>query len=171
MYELTITYGALDGFISGLMADYDVVAPVAKDDRYTFDRLDDPSQISLYYDTTILPPIKWLYPNNEILLRFQLDDITKTEPVVESRKQALLFLHPCDINAINIMDEILGEEPADVNYLARRRSTVIIGYECLGPCREKPLCFDKGFHRVDRGYDLLFSDIGERFYVHAASDT
>jgi ferredoxin len=170
MDDLTINYRGLNIFISELLNDYDVIAPVAKEDRYIFDQIDVPSKAVFKYDTTILPPVKWIYPNNEVLLRYEFQDITKTEAVTDFRKQVLAFLHPCDINAINIMDEILAEEPADVNYLARRRSTIIIGYECLGPCRENSLCFDKGYNRVQKGYDLLFTDMGERFYVHVASD-
>ncbi len=170
MDDLTISYSDLNIFISELLKEYDVIAPIVKEDRYIFGQIDVPSKAIFKYDTTILPPVKWLYPNDEVLLRYELQDITKTEAVIDFRKQALIFLHPCDINAINIMDEILAEEPVDINYLARRRSTVIIGYECLGPCRENSLCFDKGYHRVDKGYDLLFTDMSDRFYVHIASD-
>lgn len=170
MDDLTISYSNLNIFIAELLTEHDVVAPIVKEDRYIFSRIDVPYKAIFKYDTTILPPVKWLYPNNEVLFRYKLQDITKTETVIDFRKQVLMFLHPCDINAINIMDEILAEEPADINYLTRRRSTVIIGYECLGPCRDNSLCFDKGYNRVQKGYDLLFADIGERFYVHVASD-
>ena len=168
--DVTIQSNDVDRFIRGLLLYYDVIAPVARDGRFVFERIDDPSMASLKYDTTLLPPIKWIYPNNEILLEFDLKDITKTEVVAQSRKQVLTFVHPCDINAINLMDEVLAEEPSDVNYLTRRQSTLIIGYECLGPCRENILCFDKGYHIAYRGFDLFFTDIGGRYYVHVATD-
>jgi ferredoxin len=69
------------------------------------------------------------------------------------------------------MDDILSEEPSDINYLERRRSTLIIGYECLGPCKENILCFDKGYHIAYRGFDLFFTDIGGRYYVHVATES
>jgi hypothetical protein len=168
--DVTIQYKDVDSFIQSLLPHYDVIAPVARDGRFLFDRIEDPSMVSIQYDTTLLPPIKWIYPNNEVLLEFDLKDITKTEVIARSRKQVLAFVHPCDINAINLMDEVLAEEPSDVNYLTRRQSTLIIGYECLAPCRENILCFDKGYHIAYRGFDLFFTDIGGKYYVHVATD-
>lgn len=168
--DVTIEYQDVDSFIRELFSTHDVIAPVAKDGRFIFDRVDDPSRITINYDTTLLPPAKWLYPDNEMLLEFDLSDITRTRPVTQSRKQILTFVHPCDINAINIMDEVLAEEPADLNYLSRRRSSLIIGYECPGPCRGNILCFDKGYHIAYSGFDLFFTDIGNRYYVHVATE-
>jgi len=168
--DVTIEYNHIDRFIRGLLSHYDVIAPVARDGRFIFDRIDDPAAVSPQYDTTLLPPVKWIYPNNEVLLEFDLRDITKAEVIAQGRPQALTFVHPCDINAINLMDEILAEEPSDANYLTRRRSTVIIGYECLGPCKENHLCFDKGYHIAYKGFDLFFTDIGGRYYVHVATE-
>lgn len=168
--DVTLEYKDLDRFILGLLSHYDVIAPVAKDGRFIFDLVDNPSRISLKYDTTLLPPVKWIYPDHEPLLEFDFKDITDTKAVTQSSNQVLAFVHPCDINAINLMDEVLAEKPADVNYLARRRSTLIIGYECLHPCKENILCFDKGYHIAYSGFDLFFTDIGNRYYVQAASD-
>ena len=173
--DAIIEYRDVERFILELLSDYDVIAPVSKDSHYIFDQIDDPARvvpiIIRNYDTTLLPPVKWIYPDSEVLLRFNIKDVTETKAVTASRKQVLAFLHPCDINAINIMDEILAEEPSDLNYLARRRSTVMIGYDCPGPCRENILCFDKGYHKADRGFDLFFTDTGDRFYVSTATDT
>jgi len=168
--DAVIEYGDVGKFILELLNDYDVIAPVEKDNRYIFEQVDDPSKIVHNYDTTILPPVKWIYPNNEVLLRFKLSDLTEVKPVNAFRNQVLLFVHPCDINAINIMDEILAEEPADTNYLARRRSSIIIGYDCACPCRENILCFDKGYHKADKGFDIFFTDLGNRFFVSTATD-
>lgn len=169
--DVTIKHEYVDKFVLDLLSSFDVIAPVAKDGRFIFDKINQPSELSSKYNTTILPPVKWIYPDNEKLLEFNLKDISSVKPVVQGGKQVLTFVHPCDINGINIMDEILAEEPADVNYLARRRSTVIIGYECLRPCKEdNVLCFDKGYHIAYRGFDLFFTDLGDKYYVHVATD-
>jgi len=169
--DVTVEYNDIDRFILTLQSRYNVIAPVSKDGRFIFDLIDHPSKVSPKYDSTLLPPVKWIYPNDEALLEFDLKDAAKIKEITESNKQALLFVHPCDVNAINIMDEILAEEPSDVNYLKRRWSTVIIGYECLGPCKENILCFDKSYHIAYSGFDLFFTDIGERYYVQVASST
>ncbi|MFQ5900635.1 MAG: 4Fe-4S dicluster domain-containing protein [Thermodesulfobacteriota bacterium] len=169
MEELLIAYSNLNDFISQLMGEYNVIGPVRKENKFAFEPLESPSDIVIDYQTTILPPSKWIYLNNEALLEFNLHDIKKTKAIVNSKRQVILFAHPCDINGINVMDQILGEAPADLNYLKRRKETVIIGYECLKPCGEKNLCFDKDYHKAAGGFDLLFTDIGKSFYVHVAT--
>ena len=168
--DVTIKHTDVDRFILDLLSSFDVIAPVAREGRFIFDKIDNPSELSSNYNTTILPPAKWIYPDNEKLLEFNLKDISSVKPVIQSKRQALTFVHPCDINAISIMDEILAEEPADGNYLARRRATVIIGYDCPGPCRENILCFDKWYYMANSGFDLLFTDLGDKYYVHVGTD-
>src|SRR3989304_20553 len=115
--DVTIEYHQIDRFIRNLLSPYDWIPLVAKGGRFFFARIDDPAAVSPQYDTTLLPPVKWIYPNNEVLLEFDLRDITKAEVIAQGRPQALTFVHPCDIKAINLMDEILAEEPSAPNYL------------------------------------------------------
>src|SRR3989337_2009280 len=98
--DAVIEYGDVGKFILAFLKDYDVIAPIEKDNRYIFEQVDDPSKVVYNYDTTILPPVKWIYPNNEVLLRFKLSDLTEAKPVNAFRNQVLLFVHPCDSNAI-----------------------------------------------------------------------
>ncbi len=115
MEEVTIARENINSLITDLMADYDVIGPVKKENRFNFDQISSPSQLAIDYDTSLLPPSKWIFQNNEPLLEFDLKDIAKTKEVVNSRKQVLAFVHPCDINGINMMDEVLGEDPVDAN--------------------------------------------------------
>ncbi len=170
MEELIIAQQDLNGFIAELMNNFIVVGPVRKENRFSFDTLESTADMVVDYDTSVLPPSKWIFTDNEPLLDYDMRDMTKTKDVINSRKQILAFVHPCDINGINIMDEILGEDPVDFNYLKRRRDTIIIGYECLKPCKDNTLCFDKGFQNAEKGWDLFFTNIGKGFYVQAATE-
>ncbi len=168
--QLILPVNRIEDFISTLISDYPVViGPVEKHSRYIFSPVDDPAQVRLDYDSTLLPPVRWIYPNNEILIEFDMERSTST-PVIQSRNQVLLFIHPCDVNAITMMDEIMAEEPEDINYLHRRESTLIIAYECLAPCKENILCFDKGYHIASRGYDLFFTHMEDIFFVEVSSE-
>ncbi len=170
MKEVILSHDDLNAFTLDLIKRFAVFGPVRKENRFVFDLLDSPDNLEIEYDTTLLPPSKKIFPNNETLLKFDLMDISKSKEVVESEKQVLAFVHPCDINGIHIMDEVLGESPADANYLKRRRDTIIIGYECLSPCKENILCFDKGFNEAEKGWDLFFTNLGDDFYVKASTD-
>ena len=53
--DVVLEYSDVERFIRELLNDYDVIAPVEKDNRYIFDQIDDPSKIVCQYDTTLLP--------------------------------------------------------------------------------------------------------------------
>jgi len=48
----------LPDLVRGLSNEYEVVGPVAKGDAFVFAAIEDPSDLRLDYDTTILPPKK-----------------------------------------------------------------------------------------------------------------
>ena len=142
-----------------------VVGPRRKDIQYVFDEVRDPEELELDYPTTILPPSRHLFPHKEALLSFRRDDIGATREVISSEPLVLLGVHPCDVQGINILDEVFSDSPYDANYLARRAQTHIIALECSRPCGPYNLCFDKGTSRVESGYDLLLIDLGDRFFI------
>jgi len=80
------------------------------------------------------------------------------EPVV------LIGLRPCDISALNILDDVLlnGHFPSPY-YLAKRKNTFIIGMDHL----PLPDCFCKSMnhHVVTTGFNLFCSDIGDNYYL------
>ncbi|MDH4227898.1 MAG: 4Fe-4S dicluster domain-containing protein [Deltaproteobacteria bacterium] len=169
--EFSSTAEGLRAFTEFLMKDHEVVAPVKKRGRFVFEIIDDASEVVRDYPSTLLPPVRFIYPDNERLLSFDLNDITNASPIVDAPRRALLFVHPCDIHAIAVMDEVLSKEPADANYLARRKAAIIIGYDCKTPCTENCLCFDKGCHKIDAGFDIMITELrGAKFFARAGSE-
>ncbi|MBM3163400.1 MAG: hydrogenase [Chlorobi bacterium] len=82
----------------------------------------------------------------------------------EARPVVLIGLRPCDIRAVNILDDVMlhGPYPSPY-YLARRKNTFIIGMDHL----PLPDCFCKSMnrHTVSYGFNLFCSDIGDKFYL------
>lgn len=142
-----------------------LVGPRRKDGQFVFGEIKDASELHLDYPTSILPPGRQLFPNDEILLRYRRSDPAATTEVVESEPMILLGVHPCDVHAINVLDEVMSDAPEDVNYLARRAQTRIVALECSAPCGPMSLCFDKGTSRVEWGHDVLFVDLGDRYFI------
>jgi sulfhydrogenase subunit beta (sulfur reductase) len=142
-----------------------VIGPKRKEVQYVFGDIRDPEELVLDYPTTILPPGRQLFPHEETLLHFKRDDVAAVGEAVESEPIVLIGVHPCDVNGINILDEVFSDSPQDANYLARRAQTRIIALECQGPCSPYNLCLDKGTYRVEWGYDLLFIDLGDRYFI------
>lgn len=142
-----------------------VVGPRRKDGQFVFDEIRTPEELILDYPTTVLPPARRLFPHKERLLEFRRDDVTASKEIVESEPLVLFGVHPCDVQGINVLDEVFSDSPYDANYLARRAQTKIIALECQRPCSAYNLCLDKGTNRVEWGYDLLLIDLGDRYFI------
>jgi len=62
----------LPDLVRGLATEYEVVGPVEKGGTHVFARIDDPADLTLDYETTILPPKKWFFPPEETMMRFRV---------------------------------------------------------------------------------------------------
>ncbi len=113
-------------------------------------------------------------PGVETLVRYGRDEKTgdvRYEPVTEATPTILFGLHPCDINALWMMDAPFTVEVPEVKYASRRENLTLIGIDCDEPCDENCFCKDMKTHRV-RGpyYDLLLVDIGDEYVVQIGSE-
>ena len=142
-----------------------LIGPRRKESQFVFGEIERADQLALDYPTTILPPSRVFFPHEETLLQFHTEDVAATVPVIGSEPTILIGVHPCDIQGINILDEVFSDAPQDANYLARRAQTRIIALECTRTCSPYSLCFDKGSYRAEWGYDLLFVDLDDRYFI------
>jgi ferredoxin len=150
-----------------LATEYEVIGPVAKEDKFVFAPLADVSQLRLDYDTTLLPPKRWFLPNEERLLQFDLVDESVTSEGIVAPPRVLFGLHACDVHALQLLDKVFLTGTVDPYYEARRAATVVIGVSCT-PDGE---CFCNAFDadEVHRGFDMFLTDIGDRYYVSLGS--
>jgi sulfhydrogenase subunit beta (sulfur reductase) len=61
---------------------------------------------------------------------------------------------------------VSSERPRDYNYLLRKESVFIIGLECNKYCDGNASCALVGNHYPNGGYDLFFTDIGDKWVIH-----
>ena len=54
-----------------MMADYKVVGPKAKGPQFAFGEIEDPADLRLDYNTSILPPKKYLQPPEERMMTLE----------------------------------------------------------------------------------------------------
>ncbi|MBD3160724.1 MAG: Ni/Fe hydrogenase subunit beta [Candidatus Eisenbacteria bacterium] len=165
MKTLVLSKMDVPGLVEALGETARLIGPRKKEHQFVFGQITKPEQLALEYPTTILPPSRQLFPNDEPLVRLRLDDVAASREIVEGEKTILLGVHPCDVQGINILDEVFSDSPPDANYLTRRSQTIIIALECQAPCSPYNLCFDKGTYRLEWGYDLLMIDLGDRYFV------
>lgn len=146
----------------------EVIGPRRKDGKYAFGKIADASELCLDYDTTVLPPKMYLLPPKETLITFKLEKEYKVEPVIEDKSVILFGVHPHDIKAIELLDATFSATNPDVNYLSRREKITVIGVDCLNP-NPNAFCASLGTAIAETGFDLLLTDIGDRYVVTIGS--
>lgn len=169
-----IEKGAMPEFVASLMRQHEVVGPQLKERlpdgraQYAFGPISDAGQLRLDYTTTILPPKKYLLPQEEVLFSFKTEGLSAT-PALDTQPRVLLGVHTCDIHAMALLDAVFAAGQRDEHYLNRRASTLIVGIECLEPCDEHAFCKSMGTLTADAGFDLHLTDLGGAYAVEAAT--
>ncbi|MCX6002839.1 MAG: 4Fe-4S dicluster domain-containing protein [Chloroflexi bacterium] len=154
--------------IEALIKNIEVVGVKAKDGKYVYDRIASFDELCLDYDVTVIPPTKYLFPPIETILQFKTGNAVKAEPVLNNTPRAIIGVHPYDIRAIELLDEVFIATNPDPNYIARRQSSLIIGVDCLHP---SPKSFAPciGTNVAEKGFDFLLTDIGDSYMVTIGS--
>jgi ferredoxin len=163
-----IDKGSMPAFVSSLMKQYEVVGPQAKDNRFAFGKVTDYGQLRLDYNTSVLPPKKYLLPQQEVLFTFRTEGAAAA-PVFDTQPRVILGMHTCDIHALKLLDAVFATGNRDEHYLKRRANTLIIGIECLTPCTEHSFCKSMNTLSATEGYDLHLIDLGEAYAVETGT--
>jgi sulfite reductase subunit B len=160
----SITSGGLKSLVEGLLKEREVIGVKNKQGKFIFDRINSFDELKLDYDVTMLPPSKFIFPAKETLLKFNVENGPMFHAVVDTQQRVLLGVHPDDINAIELLDDVFIRINPDPNYITRRRNTLIIGVDCLHPASES-FAPSMGTSTADSGFDLLLTDIGIGYVV------
>ncbi len=162
----------VNDFVLFLKQSYKVVGPVVKDKSfYDYAEIEDPESLELDYPITVSSAKKFFFPPFETLLKYKKEEaqeILKAE--VDAPRTVLLGVHPCDIYATWVLDDVFSKDTKDPYYLSRRDRAIMIGLDCQKPCDEKSFCKDMGSLDVDTGFDMMMADLGDRYYVSVATD-
>jgi ferredoxin len=158
-------------FIEELRKEYEFIGPVRKGKSYIFDKISDEKEISLDYDTTILPPKKLFFLPEEKLFSFLRKEKGRVDIKEEEKeaKRALFGVHPCDVKALLLLDQVMKGDFLDPYYVKRRQKTILIAMNCTQP-RENCFCtsFDTG-PELKEGYDLLLTDLDRKYLVEVGT--
>ena len=150
---------------------YRIIAPVKKENHHILEEVNEFTEIDLNYTRTLNTPRYYLQPPNEPILKWSYLD---KKPVVREKripdKNICFFgIHPCDANAIVILDKILMDSPEDALYTTRRRNAFIVIYDCL---KSDQYCFCEALGaRIpwSGSGDLWIIPSNGKYYVKALS--
>jgi sulfite reductase subunit B len=162
--SVVITKEDFRSFIKNLFGKMEIIGVKEKQGKYVFGPITDYKELHLNYDITANPPTRYFLPARETLITYKLYDSEQGKPVINAPARVLLGVHPYDIKAIELLDEVYMPTNTDPNYSARRKNTLIIGVDCLNPS-EKSFAPSMGTHTAESGYDLFLTDVGKKYVV------
>ncbi len=159
-----------ENFVSSIINDdsLNVIGVKSKGDKFAFGALESASELRLDYDVTILPPKKYFFPQRETLVTYDLVNGFAAKDPKDLKPTVLVGVHPYDIVALLHMDEIFRETKSDPYYFEKRKSSIIIGVNIQNMSET---CFapQMGCAIIDYGYDLMLTDLGNRYAINIGS--
>lgn len=147
----------LPKFVESLIKKYQVIAPV-KAPNTKFRKVNSFDEIYLH-EITQAPVKSRFIQENEILLEFKNGKTTESKG--EIKKTILFGMRKCDLNAVQIMDEVMFDQ----QYINKRKNTVLVGLFCDNP---DEFCFCNSMQLQDF-YDLFLYPKGKNFIISIGS--
>ncbi|MGD0643365.1 MAG: 4Fe-4S dicluster domain-containing protein [Candidatus Bathyarchaeia archaeon] len=157
-------------FVNAMIKDssLNVIGVKAKGDKFAFGPLESADELRMDYDVTLLPPKKYFFPQRETLVTYNVGKGFSAKDSSETKSTVIIGVHPYDIVALLHMDEIFAETKSDPYYFEKRESSIIIGVNIQ---KMSKWCFAyyMGSDTVEYGYDLMLTDLGNRYAVNIGS--
>ena len=144
--------------------------------NYRFERLENLEQGDALdfhnYRPTILPPVKNLFPDGEVLFSYHKDEQGHYHfsQNTDAKAQILAGVRACDLKAIHLMDSVFSDGIKDSHYLQRRDKAEIIAFNCLTPCDEHCFCQTAGSLDFQQGADILITPYQQQWLIEVISD-
>lgn len=140
-----------------------IVGPVARAEpdcsppiRYFYQPVKSAGELALDFTCSTYSPKARLFPPRETLFEFdKTNGRFQTVVRIDDKPMALIGVHPCDIHAMRLLDEVFTRDHRDEHYLTRRRNTFIVGIDCPVPCSPKAYCRDMHTDSADQGFDVM----------------
>ena len=127
-------------------------------------------ELDFGYEITEYSAKTYFLPFRENLSTFRFEDGDWSQEIkYRVQPRAIVGVHACDINGLLKLDKVfIRDQFPSPYYLSRRKNTVVIGIDHQPG--ERCFCRSVGADRVDRGFDLFLTDLGERYFVSVGSD-
>jgi sulfhydrogenase subunit beta (sulfur reductase) len=156
MLDRVILQDELLRLVDDLSRTHRIVGPVKREDHFFYESVDRAEKLDLGFSYAVYSPKRFLFPAHEALFTFRAEAGSfEAKPVFDDTRLALVGVHPCDINAIRLLDAVFEDRYPDEHYLTRRRNTFIIGVDCREPCTGGVFCRDMKANHAAHGFDVM----------------
>lgn len=167
MEKLIIPKSKIHELVKRVLKDYTVVAPVEEDGVTVFTPITDPSEMTLEFSNSLIPPKAILFPQTETLFTFSRGDST-VHPPKDSGKTVVIGIRPCDAQSLTVLDHVFDDEFGDP-YVKKRENTVLVGLTCVNPgvtC----FCTSVNGGPFSGDVDIQLTEMSENYYVEVKTD-
>ncbi|MFX1388935.1 MAG: 4Fe-4S dicluster domain-containing protein [Promethearchaeota archaeon] len=157
-----------------LVGEYNFYAPINEKGNIVFEKIENPEDIVMDYLNSKIPPKSVLFPQEEVLFEYSLDekDVEITDRVDLEQKNIIFGIRPCDAYSFELMATFFsfhGDWQDDI-YLKKKENTTLIGIGCNTP-RTTCFCTSVGGNPFNKeNMDLFLTDLGETYLVEGISD-
>jgi sulfhydrogenase subunit beta (sulfur reductase) len=168
-------YNVLDkknykAFLTGLINDHELIGPKKINKAvHDFVPIKNFEEIDTdYKKTTLSPAKKILFPASESLISYKFGEKIEIEPINACNPKILFGINAWDLNGMNFLDRIFTIDFIDENYVEKRENLIVIGMD-TDP-NETNFALKMGAEYANEGFDLFFSDLGDRYFVRVATE-
>lgn len=131
--------------------------------RFFYERAPRAADLALDFDYTVYGPKAMVLPPRETLFKFDMRSRRfEAVPQLDTQPIVLAGVHPCDIHAVRLLDEVFSRDYADQHYQKRRENTMIVGVDCEKPCSPDAFCRDMATNEAELGFDVMLYPLDER---------
>jgi sulfhydrogenase subunit beta (sulfur reductase) len=156
MLDRVVSRSRLLELVDELALSKRIIGPVKRDDHFFYQRVDRASELDLGFNYCVYGPKAVLMPPRETLFTFNnANGNFETQTYLSQEAIALVGVHPCDINAIRLLDRVFTRTFRDEHYLSRRANLFIVGIDCAKPCTEGVFCRDMKGNEATEGFDVM----------------
>jgi sulfhydrogenase subunit beta (sulfur reductase) len=158
----------LQSFLRRIKRKDRLVVPVKNQQGDTlFTEIDDLDQVDIDLASQPQTALKsFFFPPREVLFTYRSQDADyEFTPVYGGEPTVYFGLRSCDLSAILYTDVIFLQHAKDPYYLHRRQNSIFISIGCNDPFANCFCYATKSGPFLDFGYDLQFTDLGDRFFV------
>ncbi|MCX7804035.1 MAG: 4Fe-4S dicluster domain-containing protein [Planctomycetota bacterium] len=161
-----------------LRAGRTVAGPVRRKERYFYEAVSRGADLAFDFNYCVYSPRSFFFPPGETLLTYSIGtNELNVAPEAPRTSPVIMGVHPCDCNAIGLLDAVFGSGVPDDHYLARRKDSVVVAVDCHGPCDPTAFCRDMGGNEAQEGFDVMLTPLNggkgqaaERYLAAAATE-
>ena len=154
-----------------IAAEQELYVPVKTADQVNFAAWSEEAETDLDTLKTVKSPKDAFFPQSENLYTVKKEGKKlQVEPGERKNQDFVIFgMKACDVQAVQVLDNVFLAEPVDTYYAARREHGTIVSLACHEP-EESCFCKVFGIDCAEPAADVAVSMVGEELYWKALTE-